>query len=107
MEFNEQPLSYAEAVAQVVKYERMYKIRSEDFFESLDKGTVNVDVHPDDLYEWRSYFSFKSDLDARLAALLRENGDAIEEVEYSISGGVQPRMKAHSAAANNNLALAA
>ncbi len=109
MEFNEQPLTYAEAVEQVSKFERMYKITSEEFFASLDKGTSGVDVHPDDLYEWRSYFAFKSDLDARLATALREeSGEPIQEVVYSQNPGIHARTKVQAVqAANNNLALAA
>jgi len=107
MEFNEQPLTYVDVVAQVTRFERQYKVRSEDFFDALDRGVSSVDVHPEDLYEWRSYFGFKTDLDARLARVLLENGEPIQEVEYSLNSGLQERVRAHSSAANNNLALAA
>ena len=109
MEFNEQPLTYAEAVEHVSKFERLYKTGSEEFFAAVDKGTSAVDVHPDDLYEWRSYFAFKSDLDARLANALREeSGEPLQEVVYSQNAGIHARPKTQAvASANNNLALAA
>jgi hypothetical protein len=103
MEFNEQPLTYPEAFAEVLKFEKLYKINSQDFFDSLDNGTPSVEVHPDDIYEWRSYFAFKSELDSRLNRMLGDSAEPIQEIVYSASVDIQPQMKAQNAA-NNNLA---
>jgi hypothetical protein len=109
MEFNEQPLTYKEIVAQVNSFENTYKISSEDFFASLAKGVSSVEIHSDDLYEWRSYYAFKCDIDKRVALALRESDDQFQEIEYSTTSDASPKAYAAvaSQSANNNLALAA
>jgi hypothetical protein len=107
MEFNEQPLTYQEAVNQVLRFERLYKMRSEDFFQSLDKGVCNVEVHADDQYEWRSYFSFKLEMDARISEMLHDTEEPIQEVVYSPNSGLHTRVKGQARSENSNLALAA
>ena len=104
MEFNEQLLTYQEAVTHVQKYERLYKTASEEFFAALEKGEASNEIHPDDIYEWRSYLAFKKDIEARLATVLGDNGEPIDEVEYSPNSGLHVRSKAQ---ANQSLALAA
>lgn len=84
----EEPLRYEDALFAVRKFERQYQVSTEDLFKSLaeSKG-IRAEVHPDDLYEWRSYYEFVKRVDAKLARLLKSNTElTAEDLIYS-SGG--------------------
>jgi len=70
MNFTEEPLHYHEALESIQTFERRYKIASADLFGAPAASKPAVDVHCDDLYEWRSYYEFVSRVDAKLGQLL-------------------------------------
>lgn len=85
----EEPLHYEDALFAVRKFERQYQISTNELFNSLaeSKGIVGVEVHPDDLYEWRSYYEFVTRVDEKLAELLRSNAELTQDDVVYSSGG--------------------
>jgi hypothetical protein len=107
MDFNEHPLTYRDAVTYLRAFEAQYQTRSDDYFRALAKGEGRIEIDPDDLYEWRSYFEFVTLIDSKLQSAISEN--PIEDgLPFSSSGGdAEPKEQNPTERANNNLALAA
>jgi hypothetical protein len=86
--FEEHPLLYIEAVRLMRKFERAYSVSSEELFSALQRGEGKVEVDPDDLFEWRTYFHFKKEVEARLERFLK-NRRELEDVVYASTGCVE------------------
>jgi hypothetical protein len=106
MEFNENPVTYADVMGYLREFESRYGIASEVYFELLAKGGSSREVDPDDLYEWRSYFDFKKMIESRLEKALQDSA-IDDEMLFSPVGGPSLSQEVPSCPANNNLALAA
>lgn len=108
MEINEQPLEFREAICAVRQFERQYKISSEELFGALDQGQGKVEVHADDLYEWRSYFEFTLQVQARLRACLESASPVeLEEIHYAASACADTSKKPLESREKRTLAVAA
>jgi hypothetical protein len=108
MDFNEHPLTYRDAVTYMRAFEAQYQTRSDDYFRALAKGEGRIEIDPDDLYEWRSYFEFVTLIDSKLETAISENPIEDGGLPFSSSGGdAEPKEQNPAERANNNLALAA
>lgn len=108
MDIHEQPLEFREAIAAVREFEIRYKISSEELFAALAQGQGKVEVHADDLYEWRSYFEFTQQVQARLRACL-EDAPAVdlEEIHYASAACGDTTKKTLQSREKRTLAVAA
>ena len=84
MEYIEQPLAYEEARRGVWKFERAHKVSSAVLFSG--KCDSHLNINPDVLFEWKSYYEFVCEVDRRVAAALAEQAQ-LEEVVYSSKSG--------------------
>ncbi len=107
MEFQEEPLLYPEAIAALREFERVYHVDSENLFGALERGESVIEIDPDDLYEWRSYFEFAKEVEFRVDQFLAEAPDELEEVVYSPSVGNEPTRNVKRPRDQRALALAA
>lgn len=108
MNFNENPLTYKEATALIRELELRYNIDSKELFDAIESGRSFPHISSDDLYEWRSFLHYKSDVERQFERVLEEPYEELDELEYSQApseaGDKEPVV---ISAANNNLALAA
>ncbi len=71
------------------QFERHYRIASEELFSCLKRGESRIEIDPDDLYEWRTYFDFTKEVDAEIEAFLRETPSLNEVVYNAATAGLE------------------
>jgi hypothetical protein len=104
MEFVEQPLSYEEARAGVLKFERVHKMASSTVFSG--KSEAYLSISSDVLFEWKSYYDFMCEVDRRLAAKLTQL-PRVEDVVYSSGSASEPHPRNQEQRKKASLCIAA
>lgn len=108
MNFNEQPLTYHEAVGYIHNFERKYKVASEELLRALKSGDKNkVQIDSDDLYEWQTYLHFTQNVESRLKEALSNSTTDFSEMIYSSVANTCVKRKSATAGALDKVELAA
>jgi hypothetical protein len=108
LNFIEEPLGYNDALLEVQKFEREYKVASAELFAALAAGKECLYFHSDDIYEWRSYYEFLCGIDAKLGKLLESNAELGEDdLAYSGASGSTRISKVAGSKRKQDLSLAA
>lgn len=107
MNFNEQPLTYHEALGYIHNFERRYKVASEELLRALKSGDKKFQIDSDDLYEWQTYLHFTQNVEMRLKEALSAPGVDFSEMIYSRAANTCVKKKSAAAGALERVELAA